>query len=133
MDPAACNYNPYATISDGSCSIALPGYYCEDGIATECPVGTFSVGWAEDCTLCFPGYYNDTGGSMSCAACPEGTFNDQFGADSASDCVLCQSGTYSVAGSGYCTDCPPGFIAPYAGSYECAHCPAGFYNDEYAG
>jgi hypothetical protein len=108
-----------------------PGTYCLDGVATPCPVATFSdTSGAVACTgVCFAGYTCAAGSSSGNATecipgaycpsgdpeapilCPTGRYRSLTRGASMSDCSLCPAGTYSnstgeVAVEG-CLPCAP--------------------------
>jgi hypothetical protein len=76
--------------------------------------------------LCEPGYLQTvTGNSVSCAACPKGSYGDVPGA---SQCFLCQSGTYSSSTAATsplaCSSCPVGTFSNKIGATDASVCTA---------
>jgi hypothetical protein len=61
-------------------------------------------------------------------SCPAGTHSPLNGATSASACVACAPGTYSVAGASTCDPCALATFSNASGASACAQqCPAGTY------
>lgn len=81
------------------------------------------------CRSCDPGSYNSEYGSITCTACPIGTgSSDEYPElKSASDCPLCQPGTFSKAGyrSRQCEPCEKGMYSDLPGANRCKTCPSG--------
>ena len=74
--------------------------------------------------LCAPGYFqNVTGNSVSCIACPKGTYGELPGAE---QCLLCRSGTYSPSEAATsplaCTPCPVGEFSNKTGATDASVC-----------
>jgi len=82
---------------------------CANGHATQEPTNVCSVGEeliGGDCWPCTPGNFNANVGGV-CSACPKGTYASEFG-------------------SGACTFCEIGFVAPNEASQACEACPEGY-------
>jgi hypothetical protein len=76
--------------------------------------------------LCAPGYLQTvTGNSVSCGACPKGSYGNVPGA---SQCLLCQSGTYSSSTAATsplaCSSCPVGTFSNKTGATDVSVCTA---------
>ena len=125
-----CDAGSYCT--GGSNKIECPaGTYNDSTGATDlssckqCSAGTYSSGKGNTkCSSCEAGKYSDVGSSscLSCKAgyackvtaglssmtilepCPAGTYSNKTGLKSLDQCISCESGTTSVAGSTKCVD-----------------------------
>jgi hypothetical protein len=76
--------------------------------------------------LCAPGNLQTVAGnSVSCAACPKGSYGDVPGA---LQCLLCQSGTYSSSAAATsplaCSSCPVGTFSNKTGATDASVCTA---------
>ena len=63
--------------------------------------------------------------SNQCENCPAGTYNNIPGVKT--NCIACEAGKYSLAGSASCTDCEAGTYS-IGGSAGCTLCEAGKYS-----
>lgn len=138
--PAACvscsagTYQP--VIAASGCSLCSAGQYQSDSSSTSClacPAGTASLqpGATDSttCTTCFPGTCALAGAS-ACASCLGGFFGPTPGASS---CDSCASGLYSPitgATASTCLFCDPGSFS-LGGAAACPQCPGGTYNIAY--
>ena len=96
------------------------GYYCQNSIKYECPIGTYNaVRAAEDLSWCIPvpeGYYTDVVASTNFEnnLCKRGYYCPQRSVKG--EAVLCPSGTYrNIPGAGKladCAICPTGHYCP---------------------
>ena len=125
------------------CQKCVSGYYCPDGINMyECPEGTYSSAWEEECHQCGcdgclkADIVNKTTKEViryagSCDV--EGTCYPGFGMNEfKKTCVLCGPGDYSKGGSMSCKTCPFNSITTEEGQTKCIRCPknqgaAGFH------
>ena len=119
----AAYYCPEATPNLEAAQLCTPGHYCPGGqtFPLPCPAGTYNnlVGRdaQDDCLTCFAGRYcnssTDTPGCASCAcpkghycaagvtepvACPWGSYTEEDGASSVSQCGSCWAGYYCPSG-----------------------------------
>lgn len=87
-------------------SVCQAGYFCNDGIMSPCPAGTYreavtdlsivALTKATQCTLCPFGRYRSTNKGKSadeCSKCPIGKFANVEGSIQVSDCQRCPAGT----------------------------------------
>eukprot|EP01043_Picozoa_sp_COSAG02_P051830 COSAG02_NODE_5504_length_4276_cov_4.553986_2_plen_228_part_00 len=75
------------------------------------------------CVECAPGLLDRDGaaGSGPCAWCPSGLFTDRSGSIT---CSACPVGTFSSGGSASCTKCAPGtYDHDYSATTTCQPCP----------
>jgi len=94
------------------------GYYCSKGLQQSCP----------------PGYYCPAG-SYRALNCLPGTYNQQYGLESVSDCLSCPPGYYCGAGAnrpgGFCAEgyyCSSGSSDPRPSDGRSGNpCPEGYY------
>ena len=109
------------------------------------------------CKICGRGQYADQVGQTACKKCSRGKFLDDAGDvitkhDTEEDCYDCEGGMISGLGSGYCRDCPAGWVMSSGAEIEpctacgigkksatatnktitCTDCAAGFYQPEAA-
>jgi len=91
-----------------------------------CQIGSAASANPVGCLPCKPGSYNDIPGQAECKLCPPNTYNPDEGLAGASDCVPCEQGKYSEAGSATCLLCPKGYY--YGIPDLCTPCPEGTYN-----
>ena len=93
------------------------------------------VGNSVSCTACPKGTYSDKPGSLRCAHCPAGTFSSTEAATSSLTCSLCPSGTFSnntgATNISTCTQCLPGTKSSTLGSIECDSCSSGTYAESW--
>ena len=139
----------------GVCSL---GFFCRGGSGSPTPTIDVSISpyntsiYAQTYYLkmqnnaqCPAGYYcDDTTGTLTPTACPNGTVYEYTHGASSSVCGYCPAGTYCVDGSPTPVDCDLGKYCPFAqdiglcpnGTYghqtglaaaaECQVCPAGY-------
>uniref|UniRef100_A0A7S4BXP4 Tyrosine-protein kinase ephrin type A/B receptor-like domain-containing protein n=1 Tax=Chrysotila carterae TaxID=13221 RepID=A0A7S4BXP4_CHRCT len=119
-------------VGQTSCDVCSVGSYCPRG-ATQpllCEAGRFgdSAGLTNStCTgPCSPGYYCEAGSQEPTrGACPPGSANPFYGAQSAESCVPCPVGqAANTSASTACTPCSAGTYAPSQGRSDCLPCPA---------
>ena len=80
---------------------------------------------------CSEGHYCGSGSSSSQEnECPAGTYSNILGAYSISQCLECEQGKYSTAGSTVCLNCPSGKYSGSSDGITCTICPAGYYCEE---
>lgn len=93
----------------------------------ECPAGFFAGQGEESCTLCAKGFFQDEARQGQCKKCPAGTWTQDEGSKSETDCVpVCGFGTYSPTGLVPCLECPHNSYSgepPFDGFKECTQCP----------
>jgi len=102
-----------------------------------CPKNTFSLGGADNCTRCPDGFHSKKE-SASCSFCLAGEYYDEVATEcekcpagkfaskgvlSAMGCKVCAIGTFSEAGSGFCSACPQHQQSAFIGSSECSCMP----------
>jgi len=118
-------------VGQTSCDVCSVGSYCPRG-ATQpllCEAGRFgdSAGLTNStCTgPCSPGYYCEAGSQEPTrGACPPGSANPFYGAQSAESCVPCPVGqAANTSASTACTPCSAGTYAPSQGRRQCLPCP----------
>ena len=80
------------------------------------------------CTLCPAGSYNNISATTTCTLCPKGSYGAITGANSSSQCILCQPGKYSNPGLSVCSQCDIGTYASGNGISTCPSCSLGSYN-----
>ncbi|EDV28435.1 uncharacterized protein TRIADDRAFT_51343 [Trichoplax adhaerens] len=130
-DSFPCNegtYNPYYNLSTANECLQCPeGSYCIGGQAS--PTG-----------LCSPGFYCPNGTKyVEQYACPNGTYNGDYGAKSVADCNDCTQGHYCERAAIKPEECWEGYYMPYGvnatgyligtaakGSSDCIPCPSGY-------
>eukprot|EP00668_Euglena_longa_P024772 GGOE01030935.1.p1 GENE.GGOE01030935.1~~GGOE01030935.1.p1 ORF type:complete len:915 (-),score=224.90 GGOE01030935.1:974-3685(-) len=61
--------------------------------------------------------------TMQCSDCPSGTY--AYNVDEISECRLCPTATYSLAGAINCTACPAGMYNDQQGRGQCTRCATG--------
>ena len=132
--PAGTSNPLNGSTSNSSCSQCLPGTYSFAGASActaSCTKGTYSSQFSTACLACPAGTFNTVQGATSvtqCTPCPIGSFS----LSGASQCSLCQSGSYSAnMGQGNCTLCPSGSASTVIGANSnatCAACPAGTFS-----
>ena len=126
-------YNAPLGGNDYYCGGSIAGWYLPPagGVATKCPLGTYST--ANDvssCTVCAAGTYyttTTTGASSNsiCLACPVGKYSSA----GATACTLCPVGTYRPStGGSQCMTCPPGTESTATGASACQSCAAGKFS-----
>ena len=102
ITPTPCQNGTYSTMSQDSCTACPEGYYCPTSQMTcpkPCTSGMYSNKTsAVACTLCEPGY-----------KCPNASQTP----------ILCNTGSFSIAGSVICTDCPMGHRYATSNYYIC--------------
>ncbi len=123
------------------------GYYCFGNQAISCPPGTYGPSVNQTnitaCVVCPAGFFCNLPGISDYSmfpcpanhfcpratgaplACPPGTYSNQPGARTPTDCSNCSSGFYCPVGN-TSIPCPQGYYCP-AGSVAAAHCIPGFY------
>lgn len=110
---------PFSTDGLSQC-VAAPGYYMQDGVAVQCPMGSTSLGGGDsfaDCTA-LPGFYNDGSEIRQCVS----HANSSAGSTSIAEC-LCLPGYAGFAGSGEaCEACAGGYFKPEWGDGSCTAC-----------
>ncbi len=109
----------------------LPGYYCPAGSFSPtvfpCPAGSYCGTGSAVGTSCNAGQYSLTG-AAACTNCSAGTYGVTGGLASAACSGLCSAGYVCPAGSVSPTAelCPAGTYS-LAGSWACLQCPSGTY------
>jgi hypothetical protein len=125
---AACPPGRYND-TNGNCLYCPDGHHCATGVATKCPLGTYSNGRYQEvteCKPCLPGDFADETGSVYCRRCPFGYKCP----DAAQSPQKCPAGTFSYhpgTGAVDCTTCPDGFYQTQEGSQACLKCPDGHF------
>uniref|UniRef100_A0A7S0E2M3 Tyrosine-protein kinase ephrin type A/B receptor-like domain-containing protein n=1 Tax=Hanusia phi TaxID=3032 RepID=A0A7S0E2M3_9CRYP len=117
-EPAStsCSACPSGKFSTGSASAC-----------TACDPGTFSTGDTDRCLLCAAGKYTETNGTQECFDCPAGTYSEVVGSATATLCLACSPGTFSMSGSTFCSQCRPGTFAANVQTSSCQACDYGTY------
>ncbi|GMI13746.1 hypothetical protein TrLO_g2474, partial [Triparma laevis f. longispina] len=101
-----------------------------DGLKTGteiCPRNTFSIGAADECTVCADGGHSNPG-DISCEKCSTGKYYNE----PTNNCQLCPKNTFSISGAtdiNGCEDCPIGGHSQPGAGY-CDQCLTGKYYDE---
>ena len=115
----------------------------DESQCTDCPLKYYCQGGeAGTSGLCPPGFYCKIKTKFAKEfACPNGTYNSEFGKSSINDCKTCPLGHFCEKGTVQPYECPIGTYMPYgfnktsmlqlgnsAGfQNECLTCPAGFF------
>ena len=102
---------------------------CSRGYFNTARVGSLQ------CVACRPGAYKEELGSAECDLCPVGTGNPRPHSENASDCKVCQAGTFAsshAVGASACLGVPGG-VQTEPGKTECEPCPAGTALNETGG
>jgi len=119
--------------SAGECRGCEAGWYCAGGSAGRvvCPKGSYCPSTSSQPTNCLKGTYSASESATAqstCLSCNAGYFS---GADGATVCTICNTGSMSLAGASYCTSCMPSVQYQDATGQSscklCAHqnCPPG--------
>lgn len=97
----------------GTCVACAPGSDRLLGLSgcAQCPLGYATVGDAETCTICAPGFHAGRVGSIFCSVCMPGSYSSGYG-------------------NSNCTTAPPGYYAGTGGT-EPKPCAVGRYGDSY--
>ncbi|GMH69242.1 hypothetical protein TrST_g1107 [Triparma strigata] len=93
----------------------------------QCPRNTFSIGAADECTVCANGGHSKPG-SPACEICLSGKYYDE----PSNECKLCPKNTFTISGAtdiNGCEDCPAGGHSQ-PGSGYCDQCRSGKYYEE---
>ena len=143
---SACPVGKYKTVAgNATCTDCAAGKYSSTnaiGSVTEddcdpCRANSISPSGSDGAYLCIciAGYFG-----ITCTACPAGTYKSELGRDdactnciagksstevaatSASTCLPCESGKYSIEGNA-CTACPAGTYQNSTGASTCLSCP----------
>ena len=119
---------PWSLSSAGSGSM---GCICYEGLylfkdggnlaCMQCPVGKFSSGSSNICSLCPAGTYGDRPALGACTPCPTG----QFALPGSTTCAQCVLPQIPTNDGGACQDCPKGMVCQQDGQVEV--CPPGTY------
>ena len=104
----------------------------------QCSRGYFNngTGGSLQCVACRPGAYKEELGSAECDLCPVATGNPRPHSENASDCKVCQAGTFAsshAVGASACLECARGEFQTEPGKTECEPCPAGTALNETGG
>merc|ERR1712226_843971 len=122
---------------------------CE-AVAQICQAGTYLNSVSSTCDFCPAGHFCPEG-SVHPTSCPAGTFTNNIGAETVTDCMVCPVGSYCSEGTSepamcpagsyndaigavdvsQCTSCSAGSFCP-AGSSVPTVCPAGTFSPELA-
>ena len=135
-------------VNNDTCDICVSGSYtnkvgsigcklCDYGHSTDssesekcklCDKGRYAnLLGSTSCFECLPGYYSELNGVKFCNECEEGKYNSNTGSITATDCVECQLGKYSLLGSKDCDTCT---LGKYTKNKKiCINCPKGKYNN----
>jgi len=116
--------------SAGECRGCEAGGYCAGGSAGRvvCPKGSYCPSTSSQPTNCLKGTYSASESATAqstCLSCNAGYFS---GADGATVCTICNTGSMSLAGAGFCTSCIAGMYSESSGAIACVLCPAGKYS-----
>jgi FG-GAP-like repeat/WW domain/CUB domain/Tyrosine-protein kinase ephrin type A/B receptor-like len=112
-----------------SCSACPAGRYATSPSAAstcqKCKLGRFSDSDGQtNCSVCSAGSSTSVEGSVQCAECPAGRFQNQ----TTLACEQCPTGYFTnVTSSTECIPCRVGSISSSTGSVSCSACPAGRY------
>jgi hypothetical protein len=91
-----------------------------------CNAGSFSSSGSLSCTFCAVGFYTELSRSVSCLACPSGTYGAVPGSSNKSiACQQCPSGTFNeLTGQSRiaCINCPAGTASSIEGSNSSTSC-----------
>jgi len=103
------------------------GTVAQDGVCTQCEVGSYSSENAVECTLCEPGTFANLTGLSSCLDCAQGSYASEAGS---SECTKCGVGQFSsTPKSTSCQNCSPGYFSNSTGSITCQACAAGTFTE----
>jgi len=122
-------YVPVLPQSVFSCVSCKPGTF-SDASKDECNItlcgGAGMCKFANYCTDCLPGQYQDEFNSTSCDLCPPGHFSSK---NKSEQCDPCPGGQYTPNnGSKECLPCGPGNGTKGNEATECIICGAGTYS-----
>ena len=108
------------------CKACTAGYYCAEGAAAAlpCPGGTHMP--ADDCGSGEEGSGEDGSGEDGGGSCSSIIMS------SASQCTVCEQGTFCPVGSKAPTDCAPGTFNAQVQQETCSRCIAGTYQSRSA-
>jgi hypothetical protein len=145
--PSVCRIsgfrNPAAAVASPGVMVTtydqfLAGHGVQSGVVfppIKCAAGYSQnvTGSSVSCAACPKGTFSDTPGSSRCAYCPAGTYSSIEAATSSLACSLCPLGTFSnstgATNISTCTQCLPGTKSSALGSLECDACPSGTYSE----
>jgi surface protein len=127
-------------IGQSYCSSCSPGTFSEttgNPLCTFCQSGMFMPRSQSNgpCLLCGPGRFQVLNQGVTCDACGPGSYSNEDGMKSQSQCKLCPVGKSSVAyglrAADQCIDCQPGQYMDEEGSStgECFSCPGGWLQE----
>ena len=107
-------------------AVCAPGYGNETGLCVQCAAGRYSL-FGSVCAVCPVGSFSPVAGMAVCVSCGPGTITTTR----STRCEPCAAGTYQADGThGSCTACPPGKVAHEPGMTTCVSCTAGTYSNE---
>ena len=111
-----CNYGYSATSTESkSCLLCEKGKYA-------------SLMGSIDCYSCQPGNYSEYEGSKYCSKCEPGKYSLKAESDTPTNCIDCDFGKYSLAGSDVCLNCELGEYVNNRRS--CFPCPKGRFSND---
>jgi len=119
-------------LNDGTLNIVgtVASYAQDSSSCEQCNPGSYSSPFAQHCTLCPTGKFNELPGGTSIAAClncTEGYFSAISGTVTCEGCPAGTSSAIIAASTSFvCATCPPGFSSQL-GSSTCSSCTAGTY------
>ena len=93
---SACLNCTEHSASDEQASVSVAQCVCDKGY-----IGNGTVG----CVACSRGSYKDVNGSAACTLCAAGKFSETLAARAEAACLNCNTGSYSLPGSGNSTQC----------------------------
>ena len=124
----SCAAGSYSTGASSICTLCLLGTYstkigANSSLACSvCPLGSYcQSNGLNVSTLCPTGSYADVIGLSACKSCGSGNYTP-----TATSCISCNAGTYSLNNSGTCYGCGKGTVS-LNGSSTCSSCAAGSY------
>ena len=88
-----CDLGTYSTVLGASAA----------GTCLSCSAGSYSLTGSAFCVSCAAGTFSTASGASACTLCAGGTYSTAFEAPTAATCSACATGSYSMAGSSFCT------------------------------
>ena len=125
---AAAGASQCSDCGGGGKSTILSGATSEDDCV--CIRGYGFHGPNEQCEECERGKYKDELGNHECQNCSANTYSDALFRSNASDCISCQTGTFSNAGASECTSCAPGEFWNATTGGVCEACSLGKFSED---
>ncbi|GMI04648.1 hypothetical protein TrVE_jg1407 [Triparma verrucosa] len=132
------------TLNDGTLNIVgtVASYAQDSSSCEQCYPGSYSSPFAQHCTLCptgkfnelpggtsiaaclncTAGYFSATSGTVTCEGCPAGTSSAIIAASTSFACSTCPTGKTSDTAASACSRCDNGFFKSAVGNGACDRC-----------